>query len=282
MSEWLKSALVGMDLSKVSEKFVEWLPGPRRVGVEKLHLLYVIPVEVLEHVVSGYPVDRPQKDLVDAAKGILGRYAERLRQAGFEVSVLEPPLGNPGMVIAEKAREVGAGFIVVASRGHGFLRPILLGSTVEETINSSDRPVLVARVGKEGETPKVSLPLLDGPVVAAIALDDYAVDVAFKASDLASRANQKVILAHVLEEDEDDREVHGLLDRMSSQLEPRGVEVEQRILGGRPSKTLVRLAEEVGASLIVAGRSSRVKGHMGSVAEHLVRRSPTHVLICSK
>lgn len=279
---WLENALVGIDLSRVSDRFVEWLPELRRVGVERLYLLYVIPVEVVEHVAGGYPVDRLQKDLADAARGILGRYAERLRGEGFEVTVLEPPLGNPGMVIAEKAREVGAGLIVVASRGHGFLRLILLGSTVEETINSSDRPVLVARVGKEGERPSVSAPLLGGPVLAAIALDGYAADVAFKAGDLAARAGGRVVLAHVLEEGEDDREVHDLLDKLASQLEPRGVEVEQRVLAGRPAKALVRLAGEVGATLIVAGKSSRVEGPMGSVAEHLVRRSPTHVLICGK
>lgn len=279
---WLESALVGIDLSRVSERFVEWLPGLRRVGVERLYLLYVVPVEIVEHVAGGYPVDRLQRDLADAARGILGRYAERLRGEGFEVTVLEPPLGNPGMVLAEKAREVDAGFIVVASRGHGFLRLILLGSTAEEAINSSDRPVLVARVGKEGESPKVSAPLLGGPVLAAVALDDYAADVAFKAGDLAARVGGKVVLAHVLEEGEDDREVHNLLDGLASQLRPRGVEVEQRVLAGRPAKTLIRLAGEAGATLIVAGKSSRVKGPMGSVAEHLVRRSPTHVLICSK
>lgn len=279
---WLESALVGLDLSEVSEGLVDWLPRLRGLGVRKVYLMHVLPVEITEYMIGGIPVVRLPDDLAGMAKKVLRGYAERLRGEGLEAEVVEPQFGSPGMLLAQKAREKGAGFIIVASRGHGMLRLILLGSTTEETINSSDRPVLVVRVTKEAGKVKVAPDISGGPVIAAVTRDGYTADVALRAGDIARSLGSTVILAHVVEEGESDAEARDLLDGLARQLEANGVKVEQRILRGRPEKAILKLAADTKAPLIVTGKTSKSSKSMGPVAEQIVRRSPAHVLVVIK
>ena len=52
-------------------------------------------------------------------------------------------IGTPENVIVEQAKEHGVGMIIIASRGYGPLRQLLLGSVTERVLHHSPCPVLV-------------------------------------------------------------------------------------------------------------------------------------------
>jgi nucleotide-binding universal stress UspA family protein len=60
-----------------------------------------------------------------------------------------------------------------------------------------------------------------------------------------------------------------------------GVEAERRLEEGDPVEAILRVAEEIGADLIVMGTHGRTglsRLFMGSVAEQVLRRAPCPVL----
>jgi len=70
--------------------------------------------------------------------------------------------------------------------------------------------------------------------------------------------------------------------RAVADLEAAGVEVESRLVSGKPADALIEVAKEVGASAIVVGTvgENPVTGaFLGSVVLRLVQRSPLPILV---
>jgi nucleotide-binding universal stress UspA family protein len=235
-------AVVGLDLSRISDLFVSWLPYLQRVGTRTLTLVHVISLEVLEHVASGYPVDRLEEDMRREALRKLDIYATELRSRGFEVEVIRPEVGEPAIKIAEIARRLGADYIAVASRGHGWIRRILLGSTSEELVHVADRPVFISKpyTRAEGGEDMLRAPgdPFRGPIVAAIDFDDYLDHVLCRTAEIARRTGVRAVLLHVLEEGEDGPTVAKRLIEITEQLKTEGVEASYMLARGKPGTSL--------------------------------------------
>jgi nucleotide-binding universal stress UspA family protein len=72
--------------------------------------------------------------------------ADRVRTAHPGLAVVESVLdGPPGATIAEHARRVAAGLVVVGSRGRGGFRGMLLGSVSHRVVHDAPCPVMVIR-----------------------------------------------------------------------------------------------------------------------------------------
>ena len=82
---------------------------------------------------------------VAGAHARLGEQVQRMREAGGEVAEAHLRLGRPDAEIVELAKELGAGLIVLGSRGLGPLRSALMGSVSESVIRHARCPVMVVR-----------------------------------------------------------------------------------------------------------------------------------------
>jgi nucleotide-binding universal stress UspA family protein len=84
------------------------------------------------------------------------------------------------------------------------------------------------------------------------------------------------IVLHELEE-----RGHELLDEATDMADDRGLTVETKLCHGRPHREITEYADEVETDLIVLGyqgQSHELKGHIGSVAERVVRHAGRPVL----
>ena len=284
----LRTALVGLDLSDVSRALVEWLPNLQRIGTTRVILFHAIPPEKLEHV-AGYPVDRLEEELTREALEKLRAYAEMLAGRGFdEVEVHEPRVGEPAPLLAEEAERLGADYIVVADRGKGLLRRIILGSTADELLNLSRVPVLVAKGFVSGLLkPRLQVPPSpfepERPVLAAVEWDEYLEDVKRLTVEVASRTGQRVVLLHVLEEDEPRDEASKRLERLAGELRAAGIDAEPLLLGpGRPDALIAREAEERRPGLLVLGRGGGGGLLRGGVADSVSRRVNRHLMVATR
>ena len=71
---------------------------------------------------------------------------ERIKAAGGTVAQTHLRVGAAAKEIVELAEEIGAGLIVVGSRGRGGIRRALMGSVSDSVLRHAHCPVLITRV----------------------------------------------------------------------------------------------------------------------------------------
>ena len=79
------------------------------------------------------------------AKEVLEQQAKRIEESGGTVKETYLREGRAAEEIVEVAEEIGAGLIVMGSRGHGRLRRALLGSVSDAVVRHAHCPVTIVR-----------------------------------------------------------------------------------------------------------------------------------------
>ena len=90
-------------------------------------------------------VDALRKDVDRAAKQILDEQVDRIKDAGGAVSGWYLRHGGADQEVVELADDIGAGLIVMGSRGLGGIRRALMGSVSDSVVRHAHCPVLVVR-----------------------------------------------------------------------------------------------------------------------------------------
>ena len=112
----------------------------------ELHVLTVGPdlplYELPEHPAEFEDVLRENRR---RAKEVLEQQAKKIEESGGTVKETHLLEGRADEEIVELAEEIGAGLIVMGSRGHGRLRRTLLGSVSEAVVRHAHCPVTVVR-----------------------------------------------------------------------------------------------------------------------------------------
>jgi nucleotide-binding universal stress UspA family protein len=250
-----------------------------------------IPVFV---VIEPLPVLLPHPSLIaqplvappDLFTAVRDRVAESIRELAPEGLAwqVEVEYGRPSTEIAKKARDIHAQLVVIGLVHHGVMDRILDGDTALEVVRHSRTPVLLASANWKAL-----------PTHAVFAVD-------FSAQSMqAARAGLRllgdgatVLLTHVRPipmvydgmgvweieyEEAAKRELAKFAEALKA---PSGVRVEQVLLRGSPSPTILALADERGADLVVAGtRGAGLVERLllGSVATRLMRHSTRSLLI---
>ena len=123
----------------------------------ELHVLYVGEaanpyVDVVE--LAGDEAVTPRLDaelklqFEQQAREMLDAEAERVRAAGGTVAQAHLRMGKADHEIVTLAEEIGAGLIVMGSRGRGGVRRALVGSVSDSVVRHAHCPVLVVRPEK--------------------------------------------------------------------------------------------------------------------------------------
>ena len=100
---------------------------------------------------SGYPyfIDADlEHELEQQARMRLDAEVEKIRSAGGAVAEAHLRVGAAAAEIVDLAEEIGAGLIVMGSRGLGGIRRALMGSVSESVVRHAQCPVLVVRPEK--------------------------------------------------------------------------------------------------------------------------------------
>ena len=83
------------------------------------------------------------------AREVLDAEAERVGAAGGAVAQAHRSMGRVDYEVVTLAEEIGAGLIVLGSRGRGGIRRALMGSVSDSVVRHSHCPVLVVREGRD-------------------------------------------------------------------------------------------------------------------------------------
>ena len=262
--------------------------------------LHVVCVESLPDPYSMPEATIYYPDARDQVRGTADRQAsekldaevEKLKGMG-EVAGAHARIGRPDAEISHLAEEIGAGLIVVGSRGLGPVRRILIGSVSSSVIRHAHGSVLVVRDGGEALPDRILL-AVDGSNESRLALQAAAELSAATGATLhlvyvlppprimyGHHSYSAAIQASLLEQVE--RDTRDFLARQAGEVEAAGGKVgETHLASGNAQAEIVRLAEELDAGLTVLG--SRGLGGvrralMGSVSDSVVRHAHGPVLV---
>jgi nucleotide-binding universal stress UspA family protein len=112
----------------------------------ELHVLTVGPdyplYELPEHPAEFQDVLRENRR---RAKEVLEQQAKKIEESGVSVKETHLLEGRAAEEIVQVAEEIGAGLIVMGSRGHGRLRRALLGSVSDAVVRHAHCPVTIVR-----------------------------------------------------------------------------------------------------------------------------------------
>src|ERR687898_1352030 len=121
--------------------------GSEDAGSE-VHIVYVLPSpsELRGHHLYSREVMRSVLEQAEGeARSFLEEQAKQVGASGGKVAETHLETGEPDKEIVRLSEELGAGTIVMGSRGLGGLRRALMGSVSESVVKHAHCPVFVVR-----------------------------------------------------------------------------------------------------------------------------------------
>lgn len=91
-----------------------------------------------------------QQQFEQMSRRVLDTQAEKVREAGGTIAQAHLRMGKAPTEIVDLAEELGAGVVVLGSRGLGGIRRALMGSVSDSVVRHAHCPVLVVRKDKSG------------------------------------------------------------------------------------------------------------------------------------
>jgi nucleotide-binding universal stress UspA family protein len=151
MSIFPTKILLATDGSKEAElAFASAAELSEKTG-SKLHVVYVGHMPLVSYESPGATtldpdlLGRMQESAEQEARTKLDEQVQRVGMTGGELAEIHARLGRPDAEIVGLADELGAGLIVLGSRGLGPLRRALMGSVSDSVVRHAHCPVLVVR-----------------------------------------------------------------------------------------------------------------------------------------
>lgn len=271
-------AVYATDCSAASEAAVEsetCLDCLGRIGVEKLHVVTVVPANAHPGTIG--------VDLEERRDRALDRYRTAMEATGFEVET-HVVRGTPHRRINGIVETVGADLTIVGSRGTSPLENRVLGSTARNLARTTVVPLLVNRVERGTEDPELRREQLFRRVLYATDFSENA-DQAFDAFSHLRRATSEATLVHVESEaDPDPAESAPIerLERFADRLEAWGIEPTIDVRSGDPADEILAAESDHDPTTILVG----TRGHsrirrllLGSVSESVLVNATANVYL---
>jgi nucleotide-binding universal stress UspA family protein len=293
----LRRILCPTDFSEFSRRAFEQAVALARQTQAELTLLHVYPFLVplggdAPYFPSGLPLDPATRARL---LGELEAAAAPARVAGLTPSLLLVE-GDPSEEILRQARTIEADLIVTGTHGRRGFDRLVLGSVANRIVHHARCAVLTVPRPPEGDASSAML-----PEQILCPVDLWESEAIVEAAFTVGRAgNARVTLLHVLE----DRPEHEAAARLAhvdwaafhedleastrrqlKELAARqptdGCRVSEVVVTGKPYREILKVAETLGANLIVMGihgRNALERLFVGSTTTHVLRQAACPVL----
>jgi nucleotide-binding universal stress UspA family protein len=141
MSIFPTTILLATDGSREAELAATTAVDLAKSTNSELHVVHVgefLPTLLAQTEVEPAQLEREARERLD-------EQVRRIEEAGGTVKEAHLRLGRADEEIVDVAHEIGAGFIVMGSRGHGRMRRALMGSVSDSVVRHAHCPVTIVR-----------------------------------------------------------------------------------------------------------------------------------------
>jgi nucleotide-binding universal stress UspA family protein len=112
----------------------------------ELHVVFALRTrEAFEYDAMGFNIEEPHEEARQMGKRMLDDYVRQVEEAGGDVAEAHFRMGRPDESIVAVGEEIGAGLIVMGSRGLGGVRRALMGSVSDSVVRHAHCPVMIVR-----------------------------------------------------------------------------------------------------------------------------------------
>jgi nucleotide-binding universal stress UspA family protein len=293
----LGNIVVATDLSPIAKNACEVGLAIARAARARLTLVYVIPPQVVVH--AGLPIGiRSEVEGLDrkareADRRRLEALAAKARRGGVRASAVMQE-GDPVAELLRIARNARPDLLVIGTHGRGGAAHLLLGSVAEKVVRSAPCAVLAVKKGKLRRRGPVLIALDDSGMAPRVAAAGAAIARALRARPLVVHAlpGAEIPPDYLLPSIGADmmRRLTAIgrsraLDQVRGTLRAAKVRVAPKdvlVADGRPQDVIVSAAAKHRPAVTVVGihgRTGLSRILLGSVAESVVRRAPSPVLV---
>jgi nucleotide-binding universal stress UspA family protein len=301
VTEPLHHVVAATDFSDPAATGLAWAREISRAHKAALHLVHAV-FQVDPGLLQGagdHPLRSFSEEALRGASARLDEDVRRLAADGIEVTG-RADFGQPSDVILRAVRDLDAELVVLATRGLGGFRHLLLGSTAETVVQKCRVPVLTVRTGRAEEAETVP-----GPVRRVLLPTDFSVDArnALEAAIRVFRLGEEtsIHLLHVINLPPE-YEVYradglsgmsrGLVERsievgesdlehIAASFRKRGLRVETEVAEGEAASVIVARAAALGVDLVAMGThgaGALERLFLGNVARRVVQHAGCPVL----
>lgn len=266
------NVLLATDLSEAGLRSVEGLCACGATGFKRVTLLHVVD---LDQYTAGGSIP----GIAEWAHEELDKAAADLRARGFEVDI-RVETGPAVDAIKAIADEIGADLIVTTNLGKGAVVGRFLGSTAERLAGEVHLPVLIERVGHDGEQwCRLGSGSPFQRILLGVALEGDTRSLIDRAARLPGVESLKVV--HVVADESAraaaQQKFEDALDGVES-----SATIESAVLVGEAAEQLLAQAREMGATAIAVSpcrHSMLHRGLLSSVARRVLLNADRAVLL---
>ncbi|MEX1192140.1 MAG: universal stress protein [Brumimicrobium sp.] len=285
----MKKAILATDLSKAAEVLLQCTDQYKALGIEQITLFHALGVSYMNF--SGYTY-------LDKTKARLEEIKNQLESSGFKVDIVIKE-GLPYHELVDFGKENPDHLLILASRGSGFMKGVLLGSTADQVIRRSKNPLLLIQCNdvledKNKSESDFSCPLSYDRVLFATDYSDWSEQAFLFLKENLLKTSKKIIIAHVIHadkiEERNEQEVEKLnqinqerLKRLKNDIpEQKGLEISTELRSGLPIKELTKLIQDNQINLVLMGTHGKgfIKDQiLGSVTRGVIENSKVNHLV---
>jgi nucleotide-binding universal stress UspA family protein len=112
----------------------------------ELHVAFVLRTQdTPDYKALGFDAEKPSEEVRQMGERLLDEQVRRVEEAGGAVARAHFRMGRPDQEIVSVGEDVGAGLIVLGSRGFGGLKRALMSSVSDSVVRHAHCPVMVVR-----------------------------------------------------------------------------------------------------------------------------------------
>jgi nucleotide-binding universal stress UspA family protein len=292
----MRTLLVATDLSapsRLAAMRAALLARTAGAHLELLHVVEVSALEQLRHLLGNQVAPVAERLLNEAREELAQLAAEINAQLGVSPGV-HLATGRVVLEITTQADALDADLVVLGSRGAGFMRHLLLGTTAERVLRKTLRPLLLVRQVPYERYQRVLVPVDFSPwtqqairIARAVAPDAeiilfHAFEVPFEVKlRFAGVAEDKILRYRAAAE----REARENLRRAAQDAGLKEGEARLLTIHGEASARILEQEEEQDVDLIVMGKHGTGITEellLGSVTKHILAEARCDVLVAQR
>ncbi|MEX0884214.1 MAG: universal stress protein [Cyclobacteriaceae bacterium] len=284
-----KNAILATDLSNAADVLLECKKQYKALGIEKITLFHALGVQYMNF--SGYT-------FLDQTKARLEKIKNKLEKDGFLVEIVIKE-GLPYYELVDFGKENPDAILILGTRGMGFLKGVLLGSTADQVIRRSKNPILLIQCiesesnGKDEQNKFYCNHSYDKLLFATDFSDCSEQAFQFLKNNVV-QSTDKIILTHILDSEKNEGRSQEEIDKLDLIHKERLLRMKNDLLSltdsdieivlrsGLPIKEIVNLIKQKNVNLVLMGAHG--KGFiedriLGSTIRSVVELSKVNHLI---